>query len=463
MVPSLSSRMPDASSPLQCRPRRHFLPAALGWTLVLLAALGGGARCRSRGERSGPDVLLLVMDTARADRCSFLGYGRPTTPRLAELAKESVVFTDAWSPSPWTFPAHAALFTGRTPERLGIVAPWPPVLSKEETTLAEVLGAAGWSTACFTNNGWLAPHTRLTQGFDVVDPVYLSPGGESAREAHSHALEWMAERRRAGRPFFAFVNDVEPHAPYDPPRAFAERFLAPNTPPAVVEEARGVRYPRSVLDHLGRETVRADVRAAASDLYDAEIAQLDAAIGELLDGMRREGLLDGTLVVIAGDHGEGLWDHGWMEHGTLLHRELLRVPLLIRLPRDPAGRVVGDVVRLQDVFPTIARVCGVAPPSPMDAYDLLGDTAGRTATAAERTRHDIAEATERAAGAEAASTFRVTRRSVYDGRHHLIVDDRGGAQVFDVTEDPGERRDLAPERPDLVESLRAKLLAQPAK
>ncbi|MCE9634873.1 MAG: sulfatase [Planctomycetes bacterium] len=398
------------------------------------------------------------MDTTRADRCSFLGYAKPTTPALDAFAKECVVFTDAWSSGPWTIPAHAALFTGRRPVRLGVVKPWTMPLPESAATLAETLAGAGWKTGLFTCNAWIAPHVGLAQGFQKFDPVYLDAAGPSAHVAHDRALAWMVGRKSEAQPFFAFINDVDPHAPWNPPAKFAQQFLPPGTAPAEEADARTLIPPRTTLMYLGLEPFPESLRATVSGLYDAEIASLDSEIGRLFDGMRAAGLFENTMVIVLGDHGEGLADHGWLEHGILLHRELLHIPLLVRPVGGTLRREVSDVVRIEDVFPTVLDACGVPIPDGLDAQPILGTAAdapkGRVARANERIRLDYVEAVEKARSVTAAVPLRVARRSVYDGRHHLIADDKGRTELYDVKADPVEKHDLSAAQPDVVAALR---------
>jgi arylsulfatase A-like enzyme len=398
------------------------------------------------------------MDTTRADRCSVTGYGRRTTPRLEEFARDAVVFDDAWSPAPWTAPAHAALFTGRLPRSLGILHTGVPVLPPDAATLAGLLGAQGWATGCFTANAWISKATGLTRGFERVDSFFTKPEPPSASETHARALDFMRAQRRAGKRFFAFVNDVEPHAPYDPPEDVAKDLVDPALPAAVVADARTVVAHRSFRISFGGEPVRPETLRALSDLYDGDVALLDREVGALLDAMRAEGLLDRTLVIVAGDHGEGLGTHGWVDHGLLLHREMLRVPLVVRPPGGVAGgRRVKEVVRLEDVFPTVLAACGVAAPRAVDGRALLGDVAGRVAVAAEIPRRELLVQISKALDAPAPAVARAARRSLYDGRHHLVVDDAGGVELYDVAADPLETRNLAAGAPDLVGRLRAQL------
>lgn len=408
-----------------------------------------------------PDVLVLMLDTVRADRCSFVGYERPTTPHLEALARESVVFTDAWSPSSWTLPAHVALFTGRHPEPLGAVGPTQRPVPKDVPTLASLLAGRGFATGCFTGNPWIAEHDGLSRGFELVVRVYDDADGPTARAAHTRALQWMQARRRDRTPFFAFINDVETHIPRAPPETFEQRFLAQGTDPAIRNSARSLIHPRSALMGLGLEPTDPALLRAVSDLYDAELAHLDDEVGRLVRGMRDAGLLDGTLVVVLSDHGEGLGDHVWLEHGAFVHRELLRVPLLVRPPHGGPPRTVSDVVRVEDVFAEVLAQCGVALPPGATALPLLGDTSGRVALASERAPEIVGERMEEMRGPASAAILRTWRRSAYDGRFHLIVDDRGGLELFDVRDDPRETRNVAAAHPDIVAALRAKIAAVP--
>ena len=430
-------------------------------TAVCVAVCAAVCAAACTKERTGPpDVLLIVMDTTRADRCSFMGYGRPTTPHLDVLAKESVVFLETWSPSSWTVPAHASLFTGQLPFRLGVVGPRPSRMREDVPTLAELLAKAGYETGAFTCNSWIAPHSGLSRGFGTLERIYLDPGGAKAATATDKALGWMKACNGAGKPYFAFINVVEPHLPWAPPAEFEKAFVRPGTRPVAVGKARAFDSPECVFAGLGVDPPDAEVVRAASDLYDAEIAGVDDVIGKLLASMRDADLLDHTMVVVLGDHGEGLGDHGWFEHGTYLHRELVRVPLLIRPAGGCAARTVADLVRVEDVFPTILDACGVPSPSALDALPLLGPPAtlaGRTSLAFERTPETQCNWIESLTDAATAAPLRVSRASVSDGRHQLLVDDRGGIELFDLIADPQETRNVASENPEVVLRLRALL------
>jgi arylsulfatase A-like enzyme len=429
--------------------------------VVCALALPAGPACGpGGGEPSPPNVLILLLDTTRADRCGFLGYPRPTTPHLDELAKSSVVYEDCWSTASWTGPSHASLFTGLRPEHHGVFNDGSLALRPEAETLAEILSANGWQTASWSNNPYVSAEFGLTQGFRKDEALHRIPNRTYpwARDTHALALKWMLEQRDAKKPFLAFVNDLEPHFPYHPPRDVEARFVRPDVPAAAVRSIRDLVFPRSLGLCLGEEAWAPGEREALSDLYDAEIATLDAEVGTLVDGMRAAGLLDRTLLVVLSDHGEGVGDHGFIEHGIFMYRNLLRVPLVLRLPGQfGGGRRVKDVVRIEDVFPTVLETCGVPVPGGVDGRSLRGDTSGRTAIAYDGAYTSWAEKAARAYPKADLAFLRTGRRSAFDGRWHLIVDDRERTELYDVAADPGELRDVAAAHPDVVARLRAVL------
>lgn len=435
----------------------------------IAAALTAAWAVWGRGPR-GPDVLLIVMDTTRADRCSFIDPGaRPTTPRLAELAKESVVFTDTWAPAPHTCPSHATLFTGLQTRRHGLSEATRLYLDESHVTLAEMLREEGWRTAAWSNNPNVADQFQLLQGFEVRHELFKPPLPvyPTAKETHERALKWIKERHAAGERWFAFINDMEPHVEYTPPPEFQARFLAPPGEPYTQQEitlARRWAFPVSLGYMLGQVEITDRQFKLLSDLYDAEIATLDAQIGALIDALRETGRLDDTLVIIVGDHGESFGEHGIAEHGLAVYRNLLHVPLLVRYPgKFDGGKRIDAVARLEDILPTVLEICGVEAPAPIDGaggYDgatlseLLRPAAQpRIALGAFEPSPRFEQMARRLFRGADYSLFGVDFRSVYDGRHHLIDRSDGRRELYDVKADPGETNNLAAREPDAVERL----------
>jgi arylsulfatase A-like enzyme len=429
-------------------------------TLLAAAAAALAASCHGAHSAARPNVLLVVMDTTRADRCSFEGYARPTTPRLAEFARDAVVFRDAWAPCCWTGPSHASLFTGLAPEHHGYLESMRRTLSEEETTLAERFRDAGWRTACFTNNEQISPESGLTQGFDLVQPMYLDAERPYpwAAETHRRALAWALSKEGAGRPFFLFVNDMESHLPYEPPPAVAARFVQGSPTTAELESARAFNFPWSVGYVLGKTDVPPRKLSLLSDLYDGEIATLDEEIGRLLDGLRAAGVLDDTIVVVCSDHGESLGEHQVLGHLFSMHRSTLHVPLLVRSPgRFDGGSVVDDVVRLEDVAPTLLELCGLAPIDRADGLSLTGGLRGRVARGVFGDQSHAIDQISRAFPDADLSIYRTSIRSAYDGRLHYLRYSTGREELYDVKRDPAEGNDLAPQGGRDLERLRGLL------
>jgi arylsulfatase A-like enzyme len=429
-------------------------------TLAAVLALSLAASCGAPKPSGPPNVLLLVMDTTRADRCGFIGYGRPTTPRLAEFAKDAWTFTDAWAPCCWTAPSHGSLFTGLRPEHHGLTEGVRPFLDEATPTIATILRNAGWRTGCFSNNEIISPEYGLTQGFEKIDPLYKDPDRPYpyATETHRRALEWALSKDGGGKPFFLFVNDMEPHLPYSPPPEFAAKFVKAGTPADEVAAARAFNFPWSVGYCLGRTVVPPAKLSILSDLYDGEIATLDAEIGTLLDGLKSAGVLDRTVVVVCADHGENLGEHRRMGHLLSMHRNTLHVPLLVRAPGTfDGGKTVGDVVRLEDVMPTILELCGRPVPAGLDGETLAKDLGGRVARGLFGEQSRTIPEMERAFPGADLSIFKTSIRSSYDGRLHYTLDSAGHEELYDVKADPAESKDLAPAGGDDVARMRALL------
>jgi len=405
---------------------------------LLLASCGG--------EADRPNVIVLVMDTARADRCSVNGYARETTPELEKLAAEGLKFTNAWTTSGWTGPAHASLFTGLQPAKHGFFTGNREYLDKRAVTLAERMRKAGYRTACFSNNSFVSAECGLTQGFQKVVPLFedLNRPYPPSPETHSLAMEWIREVRAADGRFFVFINDIEPHLPYRPPEEFAARFLDPTLDEETVQAARLLTPMDWHRHNLGVKRLPQDQIRALQGLYDAEIACLDHEVGKLVEALREDGVLDDTLLVVTSDHGECLGEHGMLSHEFGLYRSLRHVPLVLRLPGGTrAGEVLDDVVRLEDIYATVEEACRLPARRSIDGQSLLGDVSGRRARAMRGNPHTMLERMRQ----EDKLVFDPTRLAVgitadFDGRYHRIEYSDGRTELFDIEADPSESRSL---------------------
>jgi arylsulfatase A-like enzyme len=411
-------------------PGRHLGRAALALLLLAAAACGPGEAPAPRASGGDPDIVLVVVDTLRPDQLPC--YGAPTraAPFLAELAERSLVFEEVWSTSTWTAPATASLFTSTDPERHGVVTGmWAyhellrrgaelriNRIRRSLETLPQFLATRGYTTFGVSANPNVSAKMGFRRGFEHFQLfVYNGIDNGRAEMVVDQALAWAPELR-AARPFFLYLHFMDPHEPY----VRNERWIDPDAPPA--------RHP--VGD-----------RAA----YASEIRYLDEQLRRLADALD---LLRDAVVIVVADHGQEFEEHGGLGHGFQLHAELSRVPLIVHLPGEgaPRGRVAGRASVL-DVLPTLRALLG-APPSPQDAgLALLRD--GQPVAIPARDLF-LARVVRGPGGDEVAR-----KRAVGRGEWKLILSEpQGRAALYDLAADPGEQRDLAWARPQLVHELR---------
>ena len=422
-----------------------------------------------------PDVILVSLDTTRADHLSTYGYARETSPNLTAFAADALLFTQARSPAAWTLPAHASLFTGMYPSRHGahLAGGFLPgrsidghrrvafPLPEERVTLAEALRDRGYQTAAFAANfSYLYRTFGVAQGFGFYDDApgllfhvrphvvhfaqQFAPGFclrpfRSAREINAAALAWL-DRAPAGRPVFLFVNYMEPHEPWlaEPPY---DRWSQPLEGAARL--ARTNLYTHAVRDFTDAE------RAFIAANYDGQLLKMDAAFGELLAALRARGRYETALVVVTADHGEFLGDHGQVGHiGRMLYEPLLHVPLVVKLPGAdrPRGRT-DHPVQLVDVMPTVLRAAGAPLPAGVQGEPLL-----------EVTHASVAEEDINPwLVAHYGPAYDRAMRVLYDGSYKLITTSRGDRLLFDLDRDPEETDDLAARDPARTEALARRL------
>jgi arylsulfatase A-like enzyme len=351
------------------------------------------------------NVVIVTLDTTRADRLAPFGMMDVPMPHLERLAAEGTTFDRAITASPLTLPSHSTLFTGLLPPAHGVRDNADLPLAASRTTLAEVLGAAGFRTAAFVASAVLAPDRGLAQGFDTYGSVDLAAGRfqRPAGEVVDDAVAWL--RSTGGSRFLLWVHLYDPHRPYDPPEPFRSRY---------------------------------------SDPYVGEVAFAESQLGRLLDTLREQWLLDRTIVVVAADHGESLGEHGELEHGFSLYDGVVRVPLVMRVP-GARPRRVAEVVGLADVMPTVLDLLGVAAP-PGDGVSLAGLVKG------EHTGLDLE------AYSESLYPQRFGSRGLFslrDARYKLI--EAPVPELYDLERDPFEAHDIAGDRPQVVAAMRRRL------
>ncbi len=442
--------MPDTRS-LRARSALFFTALA---ACVAIVSIGCGGEDR-------PNILLVILDTARADRFPWQGYAKPTAPRLAELARDGVVYTRAFSPGPWTVPAHASLFTGQYPS-LHRTDCGSLRLPDEATTLAETLRAAGYRTIGYTANPWIGKGYNFNQGFDTYVETWRDvpensedTGATITNERVIRWLRWRQDNREARRqPFFLFINYFEAHLPYHPPEPERTRLIGPDADPRRVARLSRLSHPEEMRFIMGISDLDAADLALLNALYDGEIAYVDRKVGEVLDVLRGLGILDRTVIAIAGDHGENIGDHGMMDHKLSVHDTLLHVPMLVRYPpRVPPGRVVEAAVQLHDLHPTILALAGVPLPAgvPIEAVPLPDagvptpgrDPAGSIISEFVGPPVEFLDVLEDLFPGQDLSRFDRKLVALRKGGWKIHWGSDGRHALFNVAADPGETRDLA--------------------
>lgn len=480
------------------------MPAAPGvvevfFRLLLFAACISIA-CGSPPEppRPKPNVLLITIETLRADHVGSFGYRRTTTPNLDRLARQGASFRNAVAQAPFTLPSIASILTGRTPPGHG-VRNHPAVLSDSIETLAERFQKAGYRTAAMTRHTWLRNKAGLDQGFLEYHNNKFSAGLD-ARSLSLAASDWLTGRDPT-RPFFLWLHFLDPHLPYSTSypysvlyhdehreepqpkhlRAMAAAALDREdyVPTPYADVASGPYYDL-VLRHYPENRILLDLafwrRSRGSiffnrglysryelsqivDLYDGAILYTDDNLGRVLQKLDELGLADSTVVAVAGDHGEAFGEHGLsFTHDFTLYDEVLRVPLVIRGPGVVPGTSIAQQVRLMDIAPTLLDLAGVEPLAGIEARSLGRLLHGGTLPYLEAFAES---APARAQFPEQEKIYlpgiRGKWRMVRTDRWKLIWiprEDGGLYELYDLVDDPGETKNLFPE----LEGEAAKLL-----
>lgn len=433
----------------------HFsLPACLvvfasgvAWPGAFPAAQMAGAAT----QQTPPSILLITVDTLRADHLDCYGYFRDTSPNIDALSRDSLRFTRAYAPMATTFPSHLSLFTGVYPSEHGYLSNTRLIDSSFEPTprlrsIAQMLHDAGYTTAAFVSAAPVRDSTGLGIGFDLYSQPekddWKLAGQRRADETVEAFVAWLAASPK--EPFFAWIHLFDPHWPYDAPVPFARRYTTDERLKAWVAERRAtMTFPekwksRDALD--------------AHNLYDGEVRFMDEQVGRALGALRDSGRVERTIIILTADHGEGLGQHDWPAHGDL-HEEQLHVPLMIRFPRElhrAPGRV-DAVVSLVDVFPTVLAAMGSPAVAEMRAQasglDVLAPDFKRDAVFSERTDHS--------------EGWGPGRRFALTGarwRYYHLTEGRD--ELYDLSTDPHELRNRVEDEPRVAVEMKADLLAR---
>ncbi|MCB9682074.1 MAG: sulfatase [Alphaproteobacteria bacterium] len=443
----------------------------------------------------GPNVLVIVWDTVRADHTSLYGYDKPTTPHLAAwAAANGVVYDRAVSPGVWTLPSHASLFTALPGRTHGVDAAHTR-LDDSFTTFAMRFSDLGYDTYAFVSNPYIMDGSHLLEGFDLVDRPWQNPwrtkvhdhiasklipddastplspqwprgGGnnkylfkESGPVLAEAVFQRLEERQDDGRPWFVFVNYMEAHLPRIPTLASRQAVMTPDEIARSyhVEQTteRFHRYMTGVEDFDDADL------AALRGVYDAALIDLDAATKELLDGLRARGLDDDTIVVLTSDHGESLGEHKLLLHKYAIYNALTRVPLVVSWPGHLTPGHVTDAVSVADVLPKVIELGHIPFAEP-----VLTELAARPAPQQPGVVSEynavakslLKQFFRRHPGAERERFFD-TWQAIELGDYKFLESRKGKAELYDVVRDPHETHDLTADEAAQAEALKAALAA----
>ena len=398
---------------------------------------------------SDPPVILISIDTLRADHLGCYGYPRPISPAIDRFRHDAVLFEQAIAQAPSTLPSHASMLSSLWPEHHGAFFLRKTALPDAVLTLPEVLAELGYRTAGFNGGGQMAPEFGLGQGFELYQVV-----GRAAKtlETVRRAERWIASHDE-GEPFFLFLHTYEIHHPYTPEPADLRELAA---------DYQGA-LPAKISKHLLVEINRGERDLEDGDLdyivaaYDAEIRSMDAALGRFFAFLRQSGLYDRSIIVLTSDHGEEFGERGQVGwHSHTLYDELLEVPLLIKLPASRhAGRSVAAQVRSIDLPPTILSLLGRPPRDEFEGFDLRhmiedeGFDPGLPALSQQDTAAGVDHTSLRVGGWKLYPNrlFHVQRLGRDAGRLRYLrarfAWAVGEDRLYDLASDPQERRDLA--------------------
>lgn len=416
------------------KPKTRTSVAGLVAVLLLFAGCDHGKSPPENPPVDDLNVVFVILDAGAAPYFGCYGAKLPTSPNIDAFAKDATVFERAYSQATTTLPSTSSFLTGKYLHGKYFESKTSLKLA-EKDTLAAVLKRAGLRTAAFTQNPFVTHQFGFATGFDEFQEFFPARLAThtwetvDSKQTVAKIDEWLGNHEHER--FFVYAHLLPPHAPYDPPAPFSERFSGDSTSSLTgsAEELIQIEAGKLSVTTADLEHLRL--------LYQQNVAYGDDQFGAILDAIKRRGLLEKTLVILAADHGEAFGEHGHVSHGPTLYETVIHVPLIIRFPArfGTLPRRWPGVVELRQVFPTVLDTLHV--PGPMDARSLLAvlrDGEGRNeGTALSRTRDED----------------RVPLRTLVTKRFKLIAS-KNGNELYDLKEDPGEKHDLSAAQPNVV-------------
>ncbi|HSE42298.1 MAG TPA: sulfatase, partial [Acidobacteriota bacterium] len=420
-----------------------------------------------------PNVLLITLDTTRADHLSAYRYKRDTSPFLSKLATQGVLFEDAFTVSSWTLPSHSSIFTGKLPSAHGATYQhlW---LDTSEDCLAEILKRKGYETAAFVSGPFLLATFNTIQGFDYYDdqldplsgiqrlmlikvirrfyktPLWWVDGQRNAAEVNRQVMKWF-DRYSGRKPFFTFINYFDPHDPYLPPAPYDKKYLTSSS--RMNGRIEGIYSNRDTGERIAKDgkPLREEDYQALKGLYDGEIRFMDDQISRLFEYLKSKNLLSNTLILITADHGESIGEHKILDHGHTLYEEQIKIPLLMIGPGVPKGEKIGGIVRNIDLLPTLLEYLKLPSIQDIQGKSFLSRLTG----AADDGRiyvgeilHDPNTRVKR---------FQRDLKSRRDPLRKLLWASNGQHEFYDLLSDPGENHNLVNDRKTDFDKLTSQL------
>lgn len=429
-----------------------------------------------------PNILLIILDTMRPDHLGCYGYSKQTSPHIDKVASEGVIFKNTFSTSPWTLPSHGSIMTGTYVSR-HCIDKGSETIDKSLLTLAEYLNRNDYQTVGLSSNIWISETTGMNRGFErfkyvnelpfqrtlnpnivqkVVKEIYwrylFKRYDYGARKVNTLICNFINDQWNHDKPFFIFVNYLETHLQYKPPKKFRRMFIEKYEESLIKKINQDANKYNAGLCEMSEEDFKILQR-----LYDAEIKYVDSRIGEVLEFLEKEKILDNTLIIITSDHGENLGEHGLMDHQFSLHDTVIRIPLIIRYPGlFDKGQVIEYPAQTVDIFPTIADTIRLS--KKYNDIDQLQGVSLLNAKVSSVKRNVFAEylkpryeVFENHYPDHDWSPLKRKLRMIRTNIFKLIVSSDGNDILYDIKNDPCENDNVLSSFPLVAKELRKKL------
>lgn len=422
-------------------------------------------------QKNKPNILLISLDTVRADHLSCYGYSKSTTPNIDRLAENGTLFEHAYSNAVWTPPAHASMLTGLYPSEHGVVD--QNRLDSDIPTIAQNLLSNGYRTAGFVSNSQVGQLVGLDKGHETFVEIWRGSQSKNiilralrwfgrkaldiaclrdhgAKITNQLALKWLDEAQRGDKPFYLFLHYIDAHSPLKAPRPYRTKFISKGLIRKIDQQVVKLMADNPLRFYSSNIIPNQFENEYLVGLYDGEIGYLDKKIGEIAEYLKKEKLYDNTLIIITADHGEHFGEHGHYSHVSSLYQPIIHVPLIIKLPGSAAkGDKNNKIVQLIDIFPTILNVAGIT----SEINDHISGQEIFNCNSTSEDHYVVSEWEGRIPyfilsdlkcdrTDERVSRFTKKIYSLIKGNYKYIVCSDGTEEIYNLVDDPEERINL---------------------